>query len=198
MDHEPNLGTVFLTRLLPEEPVSRLQERTRLTYNRQDRPLTRDELLEGVRDAEGLLCLVTDRIDEDLLASAPRLRVIANYAVGFDNIDLAAATRRGIAVTNTPDVLTAATADMAFALLLAVSRRVIEGDALVWSSRWRGWVPQQLLGSEVTAATLGFIGLGRIGRAVARRLVPAHDGQVLDLRQVEPLGEERLGLIMPP
>src|SRR5690554_4198185 len=103
------------------------------------------------------------------MASAPRLKVIANYAVGFDNIDVAAATRRGIAVTNTPDVLTAATADMAFALLLAVSRRVVEGHALVRAGEWRGWGPLQLLGGEVTGATLGLIGLGRIGRAVAKR-----------------------------
>ncbi len=199
MDHEPNLGTVFLTRLLPEEPVSRLQERTRLTYNRQDRPLTRDELLEGVRDAEGLLCLVTDRIDEDLLASAPRLRVIANYAVGFDNIDLAAATRRGIAVTNTPDVLTAATADMAFALLLAVSRRVVEGHALVRAGEWRGWAPLQLLGGQVSGATLGLIGLGRIGRAVAQR-ARAFDMTVMywNRTRLSPEEEERLGVKYAP
>src|SRR5690606_24113643 len=117
-------------------PVERLRGRARLAFNSEDRPLTRQELLEGVRDAEGLLCLVTDRIDEELMVSAPRLKVISNYAVGFDNIDVAAATRRGIAVTNTPDVLTAATADMAFALLLAVSRRVLEGDALVRAGEW--------------------------------------------------------------
>lgn len=192
------MENVFLARLLPEGSFGRLQDLTYQTLNPEDRPVTREELVAETRGADGLLCLITDRIDEELMDSAPRLKVISNYAVGFENTDAEAATRPSITASNAPDVLTDAKADMAFGLSLAVSRRVIEGDALVWSSRWRGWVPQQLLGSEVTAATLGFIGLGRIGRAVARRLVPAHDGQVLDLRQVEPLGEERLGLIMPP
>src|SRR5690554_1330795 len=169
MQARNTLGRVFLTRPLPDGPVSRLRERTALSMNEEDRPLTRHELLEGVREAEGLLCLLTDRIDEELMASAPELRVIANYAVGYENIDVEAATRRGIAVTNTPDVLTDATADMAFALLLAVGRRVVEGDTLVRTGRWQGWGPMQLLGTEISGAALGLIGLGRIGRAVARR-----------------------------
>ncbi len=160
---------VFLTRLLPEEPVRRLRERTALTFNAEDRPLTRQELLHGVREADGLLCLLTDTVDDEVMANAPRLRVISNYAVGYENIDVAAATRRGIAVTNTPDVLTDSTADLALSLLLAVGRRVVEGDALVRSGQWRGWAPLQLLGAEISRANLGLIGLGRIGRAVAVR-----------------------------
>src|SRR5690625_3673232 len=156
------MKNVFLTRLLPAEPVARLQKKTQLTVNPEDRPLTRSELLEGVADADGLLCLLTDRIDDELMAHAPRLRVISNYAVGFENIDVEAATRRGIAVTNTPDVLTDATADMAFALLLAVSRRLVEGDSLVRTGGWQGWGPLQLLGGEVTGATLGLIGRYRL------------------------------------
>lgn len=189
------MKNVFLTRLLPAEPVARLQKKTQLTVNPEDRPLTRSELLEGVADADGLLCLLTDRIDDELMAHAPRLRVISNYAVGFENIDVEAATRRGIAVTNTPDVLTDATADMAFALLLAVSRRLVEGDSLVRTGGWQGWGPLQLLGGEVTGATLGLIGLGRIGRAVATR-AEAFNMRVLywNRTRLDPEEEERLGV----
>jgi glyoxylate reductase len=134
-----------------------------------DRRLTRDELLDAVADVEGLIPLLLDRIDEELLARAPRLRVVANFAVGVDNIDLAACARRGVAVCNTPDVLTDATADLAMALVLAAARRVVEGDALVRAGAWRGWEPSQLLGLELAGSTMGIIGAGRIGRAVARR-----------------------------
>lgn len=134
-----------------------------------DRLLSRDDLLAMVTDVEGLICLLTERIDEELLARAPRLRVIANHAVGFDNIDRAACARRGIVVANTPDVLTDATADLTFALILAVARRVLEGDALVRSGQWRGWEPTQALGFAIGGRTLGLVGMGRIGQAVARR-----------------------------
>jgi glyoxylate reductase len=133
------------------------------------RRLSRDELLAAVAGADALVCLLSDRVDEELLARAPRLRVVANYAVGVDNIDLEAARRHGVAVTNTPDVLTEATADLAFALLLAAARRVGEGERLARSGEWRGWEPGQLLGAEVHGRTLGIVGLGRIGAAVARR-----------------------------
>jgi len=123
----------------------------------------------AVRRADGILCLLTDRIDAALLATAPRLRVVANCAVGYDNVDLAAAAMRGIVVTNTPDVLTETSADLAFALILAAARRVCEGDRLVRAGRWRGWSPDLLLGRDVHGATLGIVGLGRIGTAVARR-----------------------------
>jgi glyoxylate reductase len=122
--------------------------------------------LEGV---EGLLCLLTDRIDARLLEGADRLRIVANMAAGTDNVDLAAAERLGIAVTNTPDVLSEATADLAFALLLAVARRLVEGDRWVRSGRFTGWSPDLLLGLDVSGRTLGIVGAGRIGRAMARR-----------------------------
>ncbi len=131
--------------------------------------MTRDELLSAVRDADALICLLTDRIDEALLAAAPRLRVVANHAVGVDNVALAAAAARGIVVTNTPDVLTEATADLTFALALAAARRLGEGERLVRSGGWRGWEPGQLLGADLWGRTIGLVGLGRIGRAVARR-----------------------------
>jgi glyoxylate reductase len=120
--------------------------------------------------ADGLIALLTDRVDDALLdAAGPQLRVVANHAVGVDNVDVAACTRRGVVVTNTPDVLTEATADMTFALLLAAARRIVEGDALVRGGGWTGWAPTQHLGADVGGATLGLIGRGRIGEAVARR-----------------------------
>jgi len=131
--------------------------------------LDRAALLAAVADADGLICLLSDRIDAELLDRAPRLRVVANHAVGVDNVDLAACAARGVAVANTPDVLTEATADLAFALLLAVGRRLVEGDALVRSGGWSGWAPDQLLGADLAGRTLGIIGMGRIGQAVARR-----------------------------
>jgi glyoxylate reductase len=120
-------------------------------------------------EADALICLLLDRIDEQVLARAPRLRVIANCAVGYDNVDVAAATARGVAVSNTPDVLTEATAELTLALLLAVARRLPEGERLVRSGVWPGWRLDQLLGLELTGKTLGIIGKGRIGSAVARR-----------------------------
>ena len=160
---------VFLTRELPPEPMATLREHVDLHANPHDRVLSRDELLAGVRGRDGLLSLVTDEIDAEVMDAAPDLRVIANYAVGYNNIDVGAATQRGILVTNTPDVLTHTTADMAFALLMAVARRVVEGHDLVRSRAWQGWGPLQLLGADVTGATLGLIGLGRIGRAMIPR-----------------------------
>ena len=122
-----------------------------------------------LRGAEALLCLLTDRIDAGVLEAAGRLRIVANMAAGTDNVDLGAAERLGIAVTNTPDVLSEATADLAFALLLAVARRLVEGDRWVRSGRFAGWSPDLLLGLDVHGRTLGIVGAGRIGRAVARR-----------------------------
>jgi glyoxylate reductase len=140
-----------------------------LTTHRGPQPMPRPTLLRLVSRADGLLCVLTDRVDGALLAAAPRLRAVANCAVGYDNVDLRAAAARGLVVTNTPDVLTETCADFAWALLLAAARRVAEGDRLVRAGRWRGWSPDLLLGRDVHGATLGLIGLGRIGSAVARR-----------------------------
>ena len=135
-----------------------------------DRPVPHGVLMDKVRGAAGLLCMLTDRIDAALLeAAGPQLRVVSQMAVGYDNIDIAAATARGVRVGNTPDVLTEATADMTFALLLAAARRLGEGERYVRARRWQTWSPDLLLGAEVHGATLGIVGFGRIGRAVARR-----------------------------
>jgi glyoxylate reductase len=133
-------------------------------------PLAAEQLRRAVADYDGLICLLTDRIDAELLAAAPRLKVVANVAVGFDNIDVDAATRAGVVVTNTPRVLTQATADLAFALLLSTARRVPEGDAFLRAGQYTHWrVKQEQMGVDVYGATLGLFGLGQIGRAVARR-----------------------------
>jgi len=160
---------IFLTRELPPESMRILSEASELTFNQEDRVLSKQEIIRGVRDADGLLCLLTDSIDEEILEAAPNLKVVANFAVGFNNIDVAAATRRRIPVTNTPGVLTDSTADMAWALLMDAARRLSEGDRLVRTRQWTGWGPLQLLGADITGATLGIIGLGRIGQALARR-----------------------------
>jgi lactate dehydrogenase-like 2-hydroxyacid dehydrogenase len=160
---------VFVTRNLPDKALRLLQEGCEIEVWPLDLPPSREELLSGVRGMQGLLCLLTDRIDGDVMDSAPGLRVISNCAVGVDNIDLAAAFARRIPVGNTPEVLTDATADMAFALLLAAARRIVEGAAYVRAGKWKTWNLQLLLGADFVGATLGIIGFGRIGKAVARR-----------------------------
>jgi glyoxylate reductase len=134
-----------------------------------DLPPSRDVLLDKVRGADGLLCLLTDTIDGEIIAAGERLRVISNYAVGYDNIDLAAATQRSILVCNTPGVLTETTADLAWALLMATARRIVQADAYLRAGRWKSWSPQLLLGRDIHGATLGIVGLGRIGRTLAKR-----------------------------
>jgi lactate dehydrogenase-like 2-hydroxyacid dehydrogenase len=146
-----------------------LEAHCEVTVNPHDRVLTPDELMEGVRNADGLLCLLTDEITSRVMDANPNLKVISNYAVGFNNIDVSAATERGIPVTNTPGVLTDATADLAWALIMAVSRRIVEGDTYTREGRFVGWGPMLLLGSGVAGKTLGIVGMGRIGQAVARR-----------------------------
>jgi glyoxylate reductase len=129
----------------------------------------REEVLRRVKDKEGLVCLLTEKVNDEFLRAAPKLRIVANVAVGYDNIDVQACTRRGVAVTNTPGVLDETTADFAWTLLMAVARRVGEGEALARSGNWKGWNLDQLCGSDVWGKTLGIVGFGRIGRAMARR-----------------------------
>jgi glyoxylate reductase len=163
------MAECFVTRALPGDGLERLAAAHTVRVHPGASPPTRAELEDGICDADALLCLLTDRVDAALLAGAPRLRAIANFAVGFDNVDLEAAAARGIAVGVTPDVLTDATADLAFALILAAARRLPEAAADVRAGRWRTWEPQGWLGTDVHGATLAIVGPGRIGRAVARR-----------------------------
>jgi len=140
-----------------------------LRVNSEDRPLSRAELVEAVRWADCILTQLTDRIDGSLLDENPALKIVANYAVGYDNIDVKAATERKIPVSNTPDVLTDTTADLTFALLLSAARRIVESDSYLRSGKYKGWAPLLLLGHEIHHKTIGIVGLGRIGYAVARR-----------------------------
>jgi glyoxylate reductase len=163
------MARCFVTRRLPGDALERLAERHEVDVWPERMPPTPEELRAGAARAEGLLCLLTDRVDEDLLAAAPGLRAISNLAVGADNVDVAAAQARGIPVGYTPGVLTETTADMAFALLLAAARRLPEGMAAVRDGEWLTWEPDWLLGRDVHGATLAVVGAGRIGEAVARR-----------------------------
>ena len=160
---------VFVTRRLPGDALDRLRHEADVEVWPEEPPPPTEQLLAGVREAHGLLCLLTDAIDAPLLAAAPQLRVVSTMDVGYDNIDVEAATRQGVLVTNTPGVLTETTADFAFALLLGAARRVAEGERAVREGRWTDWHPSFLLGRDVHGATLGIVGLGEIGRAVARR-----------------------------
>lgn len=162
--------SVYVTRLLPPDSMRLLDAACEVVeVNPHDRVLTRPELLDAVHGRDGLLCLLTDTIDEEVLDAAAGIKGIANYAVGYNNIDVAAATRRGIPVSNTPGVLTETTADMAWVLMFAVARRVVEGDRFVRAGKFDGWGPMLLLGSDVHGKTLGIVGAGRIGTAVAAR-----------------------------
>lgn len=163
------MASVFVTRALPGDALDRLRAAHDVRVWEGSMPPAPDELRTAVADAEGLLCLLTERIDTSVLDAAPRLRAIANLAVGTDNIDLAATAARGIGVGVTPDVLTEATADLAFALLLAAARRLPQAAADARAGAWRTWEPAGWLGADVDGATLGIVGFGRIGRAVARR-----------------------------
>ncbi len=163
------MARCFVTRRIPGPALDRLIAEHDVEVWPHRLPPTPDELREHVSNVEGLLSLLTDTVDKALLDAAPDLRAISNYAVGTDNVDLEAATRRSIPVGNTPDVLTDATADLAFALLLALARRLPEGERDVREGQWVTFEPDRNLGAEVTGATLGIVGFGRIGKAVARR-----------------------------
>ena len=163
------MGRIFITRELPFEAVGRLRAEHDVDVWEHPEPPAPEALRERAADAEGLLTMLTERVDEALLDAAPNLRAIANMAVGTDNIDLDATAARGIRVGNTPDVLTDTTADLAFALLLAVARRLPDGAAEVRDGRWGPWQPAHGLGADVSGATLGIVGRGRIGDAMARR-----------------------------
>jgi glyoxylate reductase len=160
---------VYMTGPLLESGMALLKGRVELTVEPGPLPPPRERLLAQVAEADGLVSLMTSRVDAEVIAAAPKLRVIANFAVGFDNIDVAAATRAGIVVSNTPGVLTDATADLTFALLLCVARRISEAERFVHAGKWKTWEPDLMLGADVWGATLGIVGMGRIGQAVARR-----------------------------
>lgn len=162
---------VLITRRVPPPAVGLLEEAgLSVDLMDQDDPPSREALLQRTPGVSGLITMLSERVDTALLdAAGPTLRVVANFAVGFDNVDLAACTQRGVRVTNTPEVLTDATADLTWTLILATARRVVEGDRLVRTGTWTGWTPMQLLGLQLSGATLGIVGAGRIGTAVGLR-----------------------------
>lgn len=186
---------VFVSRHIPDEGLALVRDACDMELWDGDLPPQRDELLRRVAGVDGALTLLTDRVDDEFLdAAGPQLKVVSNFAVGFDNIDVAACARRGIPVGNTPGVLTDTTADLAWTLLMAAARRVAEGDRYVREGRWKTWGPLLLLGPDVHGATIGIVGFGRIGQAVARRAagfgmrILYHDVNELPGSVADPLG----------
>jgi lactate dehydrogenase-like 2-hydroxyacid dehydrogenase len=160
---------VYVTRRVPEAGIDLLRETCEIEVWEGELPVPRELLMEKVGEIDGLYCLLTEQINRELLDAAPSLRVVSNMAVGFNNIDVAACTARGIPVGNTPGVLTETTADCAFALLMAAARRIVEGVDYVRAGKWKTWGPMLLMGQDLHGATLGIVGFGRIGQAMARR-----------------------------
>ncbi len=189
------LPSVFVTRQIPKAGLSLLRGCAQVKVWEGELPPPREVLLEEARAADGLLTLLTDTIDAELMDAAPRLRVVSNYAIGYDNIDVPAATERGIVVCNTPGILTDTTADFAFTLMACVARRVVEAEKYVRAGRWRTWGPMLCLGYDLHGATLGLVGLGRIGAAVAKR-ASGFDMRLLyyDVNR-QPSLEQDLGLV---
>ena len=186
---------VFVSRKIPEKGVALVRDFCDADVWQSEIPPSRNELLDRVKAVDGLLSALTERVDAELMDIAPNLKVISNFAVGVDNIDVAAATKHKIPVGNTPGVLTDATADMAFALMMAAARRIVEGERYVKDGKWKTWDPQLLLGADIVGSTLGIVGFGRIGQAVAKRAAgfdlhvifhdpsakPAYDAMPVDL-----------------
>lgn len=160
---------VLLTRRLPQPGIELLEKHVDLFINPLDAPMPRQDMITGIKDKDGVICLLNDRVDAEVIDAAKHLKIIANYAVGYNNIDVQAATKRKIPVTNTPGVLTEATADLTFSLLLSLARRTIEADKFIRQKSFKGWSPMLFLGRDIHSKILGIIGFGRIGRAVARR-----------------------------
>jgi glyoxylate reductase len=160
---------ILITRAVPEEALARLRPHFDIEQYDKHTAIPRPLLLKKVKDKDGLLCILTDKVNQELLDAAPKLKVVSTYSVGFDHIDIKACTARNVVVTNTPGVLTESTADFTWALLMAVARRVVEGDKFMRAGKYKGWDPMMLLGTDVHGKTLGVVGFGRIGQAVARR-----------------------------
>ncbi|RLA99464.1 MAG: D-glycerate dehydrogenase [Deltaproteobacteria bacterium] len=160
---------VLVTRRLPGDALKKLAMHCEVDLWEKETPIPRDTLIDRIRDKDALLCLLTDKIDAEVMDAAPGLRIISNYAVGYDNIDVMHAIKSSIVVSNTPGVLTDATADLTWAIILSLARRIVEADRFARSGNWQGWDPNLMLGYDVHSRTLGIVGAGRIGTAVASR-----------------------------
>lgn len=187
---------VFITRKLPEETIVDLTEHFEVKmWDHEDIPAPREVLLAEVKKASALLTMLSDKVDEELLSAGENLKVVANLAVGFDNIDVEAATSRGIIVTNTPDVLTETTADLTFALLMASARRIVEAAEYIKAGKWEGWSPYLIAGHDVYGKTMGIVGMGKIGESVARRAKGFGMEILYHNRSRKPDAEKELGAI---
>ena len=191
---------VYVTRPVFDQAVEGLKRAAQVEINSEERVLSKNELIAHLREADGALTLLTDIIDRQVLEACPRLKAVANFAVGFNNVDIEAATQLGVIVTNTPGVLTETTADFAWTLLMAAARRVVEADTFARAGKFKAWGPKMFLGYDIYAKTLGLIGLGRIGQAVARRAsgfnmkVLSYDAEPIPERVVEELHVTRVSL----
>ncbi len=190
---------VYITARLPEEVLAGIAREHSVEAYAEDIPVSRQKLLAGIEGKEGLLCTLTDRIDLEVMGRAPDLKVIANNGDGFDHIDIEAATRKGIPVTNTPGVSTDSVADITLALILATTRRLVEGDRMTRSGNFQFWAPFHFLGHDVSGKTLGIVGFGSIGKAVARR-ANGFDMKVIyfSSTRLEKTEEDRLGVSFAP
>lgn len=189
------MSKIFLTRRIPGSSFDKLKQAGDVVVSPNDRPITLEELIVGVKDADALLMLLTDHIDGKIMDQAPQLKVISNYAVGFDNIDVEAATQRGIVVVNTQsDQISEAVAEFTWALILTLSRRIIEGDEFGRKGAYRGWEPDLFLGRDVWGKTLGIVGLGRIGTMVARRARGFNMKVLYNKRTRDTQAEQELGV----
>jgi len=184
------VGSVLLTRRVPSSVLAPLEAQHDVDVYRGDGAIPRDELLRRVEGKDALICVLTDRIDDAVMAAGSQLKIVANIAVGYDNIDVPAVRRHGAVATNTPDVLTEATAELTWALILAIARRVTEGDRLVRAGGWKGWTLDFMLGTELRGKQLGVIGAGRIGRAVAAKAPAFGMTAVFARRQATPRGPD--------
>lgn len=186
---------VYITRKLPKVIYQKLADEFEVEmWEREDQPVPRETLIEETKDIDGLFCLLTETIDREVIENAPRLKVIANMAVGYNNIDIQTATEKGIVVTNTPGVLTETTADLTFTLLMATARRVVEASDYLRNGEWKTWSPMQLTGQDIHGATLGIIGMGRIGQALVKRAKGFEMNVVYYNRSRKPAVEKEMGI----
>lgn len=190
---------IFITRSLPEEIVTPFQEKFNVKmWDSEEQPVDREVLLEEAGKADGLITMLSDQVDEELLSRGKQLKVVANLAVGFDNIDIKTAEKNGITITNTPDVLTETTADLTFGLLMATARRLIEANEYVRKGDWENWAPLLMAGHDIHHKTIGIVGMGRIGEAVAHRAKGFHMNVLYHNRSRKKEAEEKLGAVYKP